>query len=148
MRAAQCGCRDDLEIRALTASFTEAANSGDHAGAAALFAEDGVWLLPGLGEVVGRTQITERLEQVLTGFEFLVQVLYQGSVVIEEDQARARWYLGEQARDTRGRTWATTAVYDDCLSRTDGWAFTSRRLTFLTRARASEDTRAYPFPIR
>lgn len=148
MPAAQCGCRDDLEIRALAASFTEAANSRDHAGAAALFAEDGVWLLPGLGEVTGRLRIAETMAEVLGGFEFLVQVLHQGSVAIEDDQARARWYLGEQARDSEGRTWATTAVYDDCLSRTDGWAFASRRLTFLTRARTSDDMRAYPFPIR
>ena len=117
-----------------------------------------MWSLPGLDDVEGQDRIAETMERVLGRFDFLVQLLHQGTIEIDGERARARWYISELARDNDGRCWTTTAVYDDDLSRTrrdsracgemPGWSFTSRRLSFLTYGPITQDIRHYPFPVQ
>jgi SnoaL-like domain len=154
----RCKCCDDAEIRWLAAAFTDAANRRDGVAAARLFTEAGVWSLPGLEDVEGQDRIAETMGRVLGRFDFLVQLLHQGTIEIDGERARARWYLSELAGDHEGRCWATTAVYDDVLSLTrrgsracsemPRWSFATRRLSFLTRGPITQDIRHYPFPVQ
>jgi len=154
----RCKCCDDAEIRWLAAAFTDAANQRDGVAAARLFTEAGVWTLPGLDDVEGQERIAETMGRVLGRFDFLVQLLHQGTIEIDGERARARWYLSELARDRDGRCWATTAVYDDvltwtgCGSRASSdircWSFATRRLSFLTYGPTTQDIRHYPFPVQ
>jgi ketosteroid isomerase-like protein len=158
MTRPRCKCCDDAEIRSLATAFTDAANRRDSVAAAHLFAGDGVWSLPGLDDVEGQDRIAETMAQVLGRFDFLVQLLHQGTIEIDGERARARWYLSELARDRDGRCLATTAVYDDVLSwtrrcsragsETGRWSFAARRLSFLTYGPITEDIRHYPFPVQ
>jgi hypothetical protein len=158
MAGPRCKCGDDAEIRWLAAAFTDAANRRDGVAAARLFTEAGVWSLPGLDDVEGQDRIAETMGRVLGRFDFLVQLLHEGTIEVDGERARARWYLSELARDRDGRCWATTAVYDDVLSwtrrgsRAGGdiarWSFATRRLSFLTCGPIPDDIRHYPFPVQ
>jgi uncharacterized protein (TIGR02246 family) len=138
---------DQLEIRNLTARFTDAVNRRDADALAALFTEDGEWHVPGVPVAQGREAISGRLAGLLTNFERLIQLTHSGHVDVTDDRATSVWYVTETAKDAAENSFEFTGVYTDSLVRsTDGWRFQLRSFDFLYRAKASLDGKWYPHP--
>jgi ketosteroid isomerase-like protein len=138
---------DHVAIRELTGRFSDAVSRRDSAGMSALFEPDGSWVVPGIGETVGRSAVATMLDRLLAQFPFLVQLAHGGQVEVTGDTARARWQLSELARDGEDKTWLFVGVYQDRLIRTaDGWFFRRRQFDFLYRGRPDLSGRTYPYP--
>lgn len=138
---------DELAIRNLVARFSDAVNRRSPADLGALFVPQGRWTVPGVGTVEGGEQISGLLDRLLGGFGFLVQLTLQGEVRAVGDEASARWYIEEIARDSDDVGWHFIGTYHDRYTRTDaGWRFQSRRFDFLYRGRADLAGKTYPFP--
>ncbi len=139
--------RDEAAIRALTGRFTDAVNRRSPAELGPLFAEDGVWVVPGFGETTGRDAIVGLLADLLGRFSFLVQMVHSGVVEVDGDRARARWYLSEFAISDDARGWRFVGVYQDSHVREDDtWLFERRKFDFLYRGPADASGKRYPFP--
>jgi uncharacterized protein (TIGR02246 family) len=140
--------RDDRDVRALPAAFADAVNRRDPEAAAALFVEDGLWLVPGVGETRGRDAIVGLLSHLLTNFESLVQFVHHGVVDIDGDRATGRWYLSELGVGRSGGRTEFAGVYQDVAVRTEeGWRFEQRRFDFLQRRSVDDDpVRGYAYP--
>jgi ketosteroid isomerase-like protein len=137
----------ELEIRNLSARFTDAVNRRASTDLAGLFVEDGTWHVPGVPTVVGQPAIAAQLDTLLTNFERLIQLGHSGHVEVAGDTAKAVWYLTELAQDAAGNGFAFTGVYTDELVRTgEGWRFTERRFDFLFRARVEFGAKWYAHP--
>ena len=136
-----------IEIRDLTARFTDAVNRRAPKELADLFTEDGQWHVPGLPVATGREAISTVLSGLLKNFTRLIQLTHSGHVDITGDTATATWYITENAEDTDGNAFAFTGVYTDRLARTeDGWRFASRSFAFLRRVKPDGSVRWYPHP--
>ena len=137
----------ELAIRNLVARFSDTVNRRVPPDLGGLFVPQGTWSVPGVGVVEGGEQISALIERLLGGFPFLVQFAHQGEVRVAGDDASARWYIEELARDTNDVGWHFVGTYHDLYRRTDaGWRFLSRRFDFLYRGRSDLDGKAYPFP--
>lgn len=138
---------DELAIRQLTASFSDAVNRKAFDDFAALWATDGIWSMPGLEDTVGPEAAAARLRELSGNFEFLLQLLHGGQVWVSGDTALARWYLVEIGRAQDGKGVHFAGVYRDRLTRTaDGWRFARRRFDFLYRGFADFPGKSYDFP--
>jgi hypothetical protein len=139
---------DELAIRDLTSQFTDAVNRREPTALGALFVADGEWIVPGIPETRGPAAVTAVIDHLLSGFPLLVQLVNTGRVQITGDQATARWYLTEFARDVNGVGWSFVGYYHDRLIRTSGgWRFASRRFDFLYRGRTEVPGKATPFAL-
>ena len=118
---------DELEIRHLVAAYADAVNRRDAALWASTWAEDGVWALPG-NEVSGRDAVVGMWTAAMGSFEFVAQLVYQGTLEISGDEATGRWYLTEHLRgvgDESGRF--TVGTYKDEYRKVHGrWCFSKR----------------------
>ncbi|MBO0840716.1 MAG: nuclear transport factor 2 family protein [Sciscionella sp.] len=138
---------DQLEIRDLTARFTDAVNRAASADLAGLFIDDGAWHVPGLPPVVGHAAIAAQLDSLLDNFTHLVQLTHSGHVEVDGDDASAVWYITESAEDTAGNAHLFTGVYTDRLTHTaPGWRFRERSFAFLHRTRTPANGKWYPHP--
>jgi uncharacterized protein (TIGR02246 family) len=136
-----------IEIRDLTARFTDAVNRRAPKELAGLFAEDGEWHVPGVPVAAGREAISTLLHKLLGNFEQLIQLTHSGHVDVTGDTATATWYLTENAADADGNAFAFTGVYTDKLIRTPaGWRFAQRTFDFLQRGKSAGAGRHYPHP--
>jgi uncharacterized protein (TIGR02246 family) len=136
-----------IEIRDLTARFTDAVNRRAPKELADLFTEDGEWHVPGVPAATGREAISAVLHNLLKNFERLIQLTHSGHIDVAGDKATATWYITENAEDADGNAFAFTGVYTDNLVRTEeGWRFASRSFAFLQRAKPGSPTRWYPHP--
>jgi uncharacterized protein (TIGR02246 family) len=134
---------DELEIRDLVNRFTDAVNCRRPDDLAQLFTSDGEWVVPGMPETIGDA-IPGLLATLLGQFDFLVQMLLAGRVVVDGDTARARWHIGEVARATDGGASQFYGVYHDELVRTaEGWRFARRRFDFTYRGRFEMGGKVY-----
>lgn len=119
---------DELEIRQLVALYADAVNRVDKDQWAQTWAEDSAWSLPGLGAVAGKENIVNLWQQAMGGLEFVVQLVFQGTVFIDGDTATGRWYLCEHLRpagSTGGRY--NVGTYADEYTKVDGsWRFSKR----------------------
>ncbi len=139
---------DEAAVRALTARFTDAVNRGVPAELGPLFAQGGVWVVPGFGDTTGRAAIVDLITDLLGRFSFLVQVLHGGVVEVDGDRAWARWYLSEYAVSDDGKGWHFVGVYQDSHVRDEGdWLFERRKFDFLYRGPADFSGKQYPFPV-
>jgi uncharacterized protein (TIGR02246 family) len=137
-----------LEIRDLTARFTDAVNRRAPEDLAALFTEDGEWHVPGVPVARGRTAIGDVLHSLLGTFVHLVQLTHSGHIDVTGDTATASWYLTEHAEDAGGNAFTFTGVYTDRLVRTgEGWRFADRSFAFLRRDKVGAPTRWYAHPL-
>ncbi len=138
---------DELAVRALVESFSDAVTRRRPDELRQLFAADGVWEVPGVGPTAGADAIVATLERLLEGFPFLVQLAHGTVVTLEGAAATARSTISEWARDAAGQGSHFIGVYDDRLTRSaEGWRFQSRRFRFLYRGRTDLPGRAYPYP--
>ncbi len=122
---------DELEIRNLVARYADAVTRSDHDEWAGTWAPDGEWHV--LGQVArGREGVVERLEELLSMLDFVVQLPASGVVRVEGDRATGRWTITEHGKFAGGDGFLTLGSYDDAYTRIDGrWHFASRRFTLL-----------------
>jgi uncharacterized protein (TIGR02246 family) len=142
------GRADQLDVRQLTARFTDAVNRRAPRDLAALFTEDGEWHVPGVPVARGHDEIADLLGGLLGNFDRLVQLLHSGHVELADDGATSTWYLSEIASSSAsGKAFTFVGVYRDELVRTaDGWRFAKRAFDFLYRAKGDAEARWYPHP--
>jgi uncharacterized protein (TIGR02246 family) len=142
------GLADQLEIRELTARFTDAVNRRAPHDLADLFAADGEWHVPGVPVARGREEIANLLGGLLGNFDRLVQLTHSGHVDLTHDGATATWYLTEfAASSASGKAFTFVGVYRDQLLRTtEGWRFGTRAFDFIYRAKGDAEARWYPHP--
>jgi uncharacterized protein (TIGR02246 family) len=136
-----------LEIRDLTARFTDAVNRRAPKELADLFTEDGEWHVPGVPVAAGREAIRALLDSLLKNFEHLIQLTHNGQVDVAGDKAAATWYITETASDGADNVFDFTGVYTDNLVKTAaGWRFKQRSFAFLYRSKGTSPGRWYAHP--
>ncbi len=125
---------DELGLRELAATYSDAMICRDPVAAASCYAEDGTLTAFDEQTLVGRTRIEANFADVLSKYAFIFQMTHQGFVSIDAadpDRAYCRWHISEIARrpdSTAGTMFLGT--YRDIAIRTgSGWRFAARRLT-------------------
>ena len=88
---------DELAIRNLVAAYADGVNRRDEAVWAATWAEAGTWELMG-NPIAGKAAIVGTWNGAMGSFEFVAQLVYQGTIEINGDAATGRWYLAEHLR--------------------------------------------------
>ena len=88
---------DELAIRHLVSAYADAVNRRDGSLWASTWADDGVWDLMG-NAIEGKDAVVAMWNNAMGGFEFVVQLVYQGTIQIDGDTATGRWYLAEHLR--------------------------------------------------
>src|SRR5687767_1885437 len=89
---------DEVEIRALSHAYADAASRRDPAGVAAVFSDEGEWDGEGLGSHHGRGAIEDFFGSMLEGWSTFLQGLLSGVVTLDSgdpDRARGRWFVQE-----------------------------------------------------
>ncbi|HEX2133420.1 MAG TPA: nuclear transport factor 2 family protein [Actinophytocola sp.] len=119
---------DRVEIEALRGEFTDAGTTRDYDRFAALFTPDGVWRMPHADlEFVGRAAIRAGVERGQALWEFFVQTVHPGTILLDGDTATGRAHVAEFGRFHDGRSHQNHALYHDRYQRTpDGWRFAER----------------------
>ncbi len=123
---------DELAIRTLVTRYADAVNRRDEKDWGATWADDGVWLLPGAGEVAGRENVVDMWLNAMSGFPFVVQLIYHGLVDVNGDQGTGRWTLAEYLKLSDGSGMFNLGVYQDQYVKIDGeWKFARRNYSVL-----------------
>ena len=117
----------ELEIRTLVARYADAVNRYDAELWSATWSVDGVWQL-GDSSVAGRDSVVDFWRNAMGSFEFALQLVYQGTIDINGNQASGRWYLTETLRSKESEhDRFTIGVYlDDYVKENGAWAFAKR----------------------
>jgi len=118
----------ELAIRHLVSAYADAVNRRDKALWASTWAEDSVWDLSALS-AEGKDNIVQLWEGAMAGFEFVAQIVHQGTVEIDGDRATGRWYLQENLKpvnSAEGRFSLGTYV-DEYVKEGGKWLFASRK---------------------
>jgi uncharacterized protein (TIGR02246 family) len=124
---------DRLAIRELVESYNDAVMRLDADAWASNWAEDGVWSLPGMGEVRGRDQIVPMWKQAMAQYEVGGFFASAGPIVVDGDRAQARWYQQEFLRTKGGTAQSIIGEYADEYVKRDGrWYFSRRVYTIRT----------------
>jgi hypothetical protein len=131
--------QDELEIHDLLADALDAVARGDAEAWGACWTLDGVWVIPGFGELVGADAVT-RFAELRGAYELCIQALLSGRVVLDGEAATGRWYFRELQRAPDGAGTELYGCYDDDYRRTpDGWRFARRRFWVLYRGSVTLD---------
>lgn len=118
---------DRVEIEALRGEFTDAALTRDYDRFASLFTQVGVVRIPGVAELAGRAEIRAGIERLQGLWEFFVQTVHPGTILLAGDTATGRTYVSEFGRLRDGSSHMNYSVYHDRYQRTpDGWKFAER----------------------
>jgi hypothetical protein len=137
--------RDRFELEELPIRYADILTRRRPEELGRVFAEDAVWILPGIEDTVGIDAIVPRLAGVLEGYPFLTQNIDGSLIKIDGDRARGRSYITEWGRDSTGMDVKMLAVYEDEMVRTpDGWRFSKREVVFLYRGRREPVGKFYP----
>ncbi len=118
---------DELAIRHLIAAYADAVNRKDEKLWASTWSKTGAWTLPGTA-VEGREAVVELWRGAMGGFDHALQVVYQGTIEIEGDQATGRWYLTEflQPKGSDKDIMAVGTYADEYIREDGEWRFKSR----------------------
>ena len=126
---------DRLANQELVMAYADAVTNRDADAWGALWAEDGVWILPtsaATAKVVGRGSIVAAWTSAMKNFPNLAAVASLGAVDIRGDFATGRAYPRELVINADGTTRHDTGRYDDEYVKRDGrWLFKSRTYTRL-----------------
>jgi len=120
---------DSLAIRELADQYSNAANSLDAHGMAAVYVLEGE--LHAFGNVIrGRDAIEQSFLPVMQRFEFVNQVCSGAIIEIDGDRATSRWTVTEfNRRHGAAQLEMFLGTYDDRLVRLQGqWMYTYRSL--------------------
>ena len=119
--------RDD--IADLVHRYSDAVSRKDRAQWAATWADDARWDL-GKGRVsTGKADIVVFWQQAVDQLVTVVQMVHNGTVMVNGDTASGRWYITEHVRRSNGVLGIMLAWYDDTYVRVEGtWLFSSRAL--------------------
>ena len=124
---------DQLAIRSLIDSYSDAVFRRDPGDWGACWAEDAVWTLMGT-EARGRATIVAFWEQAMSTFNFVAFFSHLGSIEIDGDRATGRVYTHEVIEDLSGNLTRPVGQYEDIYAKVDGaWLFAERRYTMLNR---------------
>ena len=120
---------DELEIRHLVSAYADAVNRVDQALWSSTWATDSTWELPGAGEFSGKDNIVGLWVQAMGGFEFVAQLVYNGTLEIDGDTATGRWYLCEHLRPkgSEGGMFNIGTYADEYVREDGAWRFKTRR---------------------
>jgi len=87
-----------LAIRHLVAAYSDGVNRNDRELWASTWTEDCHWSLPGAGTFKGKEEALGFFDNALSSTDFVVQLLYQGTIEVDGNKASGRWYLCEHLR--------------------------------------------------
>jgi ketosteroid isomerase-like protein len=137
---------DDVAIRALLADMLDAVARGDAEAWGSCWTPDGVWVIPGFGELVG-TDAVERFAELRGGYELCIQALLSGRAEVDGDVGTGRWYFRELQRSIGGEGNELIGCYDDEYRRTPaGWRFSRRRFWIVYRGPVALDGTVHRAP--
>jgi SnoaL-like domain len=92
--------QDDVAIRSLVADMLDAVARGDADAWGACWTDDGVWVIPGYGELVGPDAVA-RFAELRREYDLCLQALLSGRAEVDGDRGTGRWYFRElQHRST------------------------------------------------
>jgi len=119
---------DELAIRHLVSAYADAVNRRDESLWTSTWADACEWTLPGAGTFSGKEAVVGLWVQAMSGFDFVVQLTYQGTLEIEGGQATGRWYLCEHLRPKGSKDGMfNIGCYSDEYIKQDGqWYFSKR----------------------
>ncbi|WP_373488597.1 SgcJ/EcaC family oxidoreductase [Blastomonas sp.] len=122
---------DQIAIRALIDSYTDAVFRRDANAWGATWADDAQWGLMGT-QVRGREAIVALWLQAMSGFPFVAFFAQVGSIAIDGDRATGRVYTHEFLELADGSISHPIGLYNDIYARTaDGWRFAERHFSIL-----------------
>ena len=138
---------EDRAIRELVARYATTIASGDVEAWSQTWAEDGEWEV--LGQTSrGREAVTSRLEELVGGLEFVVQIANGGILEIHGDRATGYWQITEHGRFVSGSPLFTLGVYRDHYVRVEGdWRFARRGFHAIYVGPPDMSAKATPPPI-
>ena len=138
---------DELSIRNLAASFTDAVNERDLASFRQLWTDDAVWEIgpPLTSRADGVEEIVALLRRLSQAEQYFMQLTHSGVIEVKGDRATARFVERERGRG-ESSYYDSLAVYEDVLVREAyGWRFARRfyRYRFLDQSPFGGDA----FPV-
>ena len=138
---------DELAIRSLAATYTDAVNRQSPEECSAVYVDDGSLRGTGIDPVVGRDAITAFLASVFSRWEWLFQITPNGIVDIRGDRATSRFLIVEHGRGLDGRGTEFYGFYQDRLVRTaDGWRFQDRAVHTVYFGLCERSGKRHPLP--
>jgi hypothetical protein len=150
------GPGDESAVRAaisdLVATYCDAVTRADATDFGACWSVDATWVIPGTGEVRGRDEIVEQFARTRATYDFCVQELLSGRIVVHDDgrHAESRWYVRELQHMEDRTAGELLGTYDDAVAIGDvgAWRFTRRAFQLLYRGRLEMPGRFYRLPPR
>jgi SnoaL-like domain len=129
--------RDQIYHEALiqkqVAKFADAVNCRDEQQFASLWITEGIWEIkpPFNIKVQGKENIVQVFTQLLSNWQFFVQMVHSGVIEIKENQATARWCMNETGKSYEGKGFQNLGMYEDRLVLQDNtWLFVQRTYYF------------------
>ena len=119
---------DRLALRELVESYNDAVMRLDADAWGANWADDGVWSLPGMGEVSGKDAIVGLWKQAMGGFEVGGFFASAGPIVVDGDAATGTWYQQEFLTMPGGVEVFVIGEYSDEYVKRDGRWLLKRRV--------------------
>lgn len=117
---------DRIAIRELVESYNDAVMRFDAADWGSNWAEDGVWSLPGRGEVSGREAIVQQWLGAMGDLEVEGFFASGGIITVEGDRAHATWYQQEFLKRAGTRVAIVGEYADDYVKQGGRWYFAKR----------------------
>ncbi len=125
---------DRLAIRELVDSYNDAVMRLDGEAWASNWTDDGIWSLPGVGEVAGKAKFYPMWQQAMSAFSFVGFFASAGPIIVTGDTAHGTWYQQEFLHMKAGGKQTITGQYEDDYVRKDGrWYFAKRVYAVLDR---------------
>lgn len=122
---------DDIALRNLMATYTDAVNRFDAEQWISTWAEGASWNLLG-NPVEGKDNILGLWQQMMNSFEFALMIPSTCKFTINGDTASGFWYLHEYSRDKEGNTATILSRYlDEYVKEAGEWKFKSRAYEFI-----------------
>lgn len=120
---------DRNDVLDLVHRYSDAVTRKDRRAWSACWAEDATWDL-GKGRFSrGKRDIVDLWQTSVDQLVVVVQLVHNGSVVVDDTQGTGRWYISEHVQRANGVRGLLLAWYDDTYVRVDGdWLFASRSL--------------------
>lgn len=116
-----------MAIRELVESYNDAVMRFDAEAWGANWAPDGIWSLPGRGEVQGREAIVQQWLGAMGALKVEGFFASAGVITVDGDRAHATWYQQEFLEREGGVRMAIVGEYTDDYVRTGGrWYFAKR----------------------